>query len=66
MCFSFILRKFLCLGNPLMCLGEKMPKKLKKASNQPDKDPISTGDFFMIPMYLNFTVEVLLEFSDGL
>lgn len=29
-----------------MCLGEKMPKHLKKASNQPDKDPVSTGDFF--------------------
>lgn len=29
-----------------MCLGENMPKKLKKASNQPDKDPLSTGEFF--------------------
>lgn len=47
-----------------MCLGEKMPKKLKKASNQPDKDPLSTGEF--IPIYLNFSVELLLEFSDGL
>lgn len=66
MCFSFILRKFLCLGNPLMCLGEKMPNKLKKANNQPDKDSLSNGELFMTPIYLTFSVELLLEFSDGL
>ncbi|XP_011601683.2 WD repeat- and FYVE domain-containing protein 4 isoform X2 [Takifugu rubripes] len=37
------LRKFLCLGHPLMCLGEKISKKSKKDTDQPDKDSFSDG-----------------------
>lgn len=61
MCFSVILRKFLCLGNPLMCLGEKMTKKLKKASNQSDEDSVSNGELFMKLVYLVLSVELLLK-----
>lgn len=42
-----------------MCLGKEMTKKLKKAGNQPDKDSLSNGELFL-------SVELLLEFSDGL
>lgn len=51
-CFSSVFRKFLCLGNPLMCLGEKMSQTLKKANNQLDKDSISNGELFAIPICL--------------
>lgn len=48
--FTFILRKFLCLGHPLMCLGEKMFKKLKKDTIQLEKDSFSHGAFFIYPI----------------
>lgn len=42
-----------------------MPPKLEKASNQPDEDSLSNGEPFMIPIYLIFSIELLLKFSDG-
>lgn len=45
MCVSyfFILRKFLCLGNPLMCLADKTAMQLPLA-----KAPVSNGKYLFI------------------
>lgn len=38
-----LLRKFLCLGDPLMCLGDKTAKQIQSECNPETNGPVSNG-----------------------
>lgn len=43
--YFFLLRKFLCLGQPLMCLADKVAMRLQLDCHPPVKAPVSNGTY---------------------